>query len=173
MECHLLRPVHEEGSYPFDCQTLNAIRPLQSWQQDIMIDTVERGTEIEKSEQRYFLFVHGVEKVRDDPEQRCLSWMISPIRRLFNWHQIVLLQVTDKPARYQSLNHLRDKGEVGDRPVVLHVRRIEMWFLDQWRDNGMPLRNWKRSLRETIYLVGWCSTTVPVKKTVGVGDSRR
>ena len=23
-----------------------------------------------------------------------------------------------------------------DRPVILHVRRIEMWFLDQWRDNG-------------------------------------
>ena len=40
-----------------------------------MIDTVERGTEIEKSEQRYLLFVHGVEKVWDDPEQRCLSWM--------------------------------------------------------------------------------------------------
>ena len=107
-----------------------------------MIDTVERGTEIEKSEQRYLMFVHGVEKVRDDPEQRCLSLMISPspIRLLFNWHHIVLLQVTDKPPRYQSLNHLGDNGEVGDRPVVLHVRRIELWFLYQWRDNGMPLR---------------------------------
>ena len=103
-----------------------------------MIDTVERGTEIEKSEQRYLLFVHGVKKVWDDPEQRCLSWMISPIRRLFNWHQIVLLQVTDKPPWYQSLNHIGDESEVGDRPVILHVRRIEMWFLDQWRDNGVP-----------------------------------
>ena len=29
LECHLLHPVHEEGSYPFESQTLNAIRPLQ------------------------------------------------------------------------------------------------------------------------------------------------
>ena len=34
--------------------------------------------------------------------------------------------VTDKPPRYQSLNHLGDESEVGDRPVILHVRRIEM-----------------------------------------------
>ena len=77
--------------------------------------------------------------------------MISPIRRLFNWHQIVLLQVTDKPSRYQSLNHLGDKGEVGDRPVVLHVRRIEMWFLDQWRDNGMPLEKLADVLRAEMH----------------------
>ena len=90
-ECHLLRPVQEEGSYPVECWSSDAECALQPCQQDIMIDTVKRGTEIKQTEQRYLLLVHRAEKARDDPKQRSLGRMMLSIRRLFDWHQVVFL----------------------------------------------------------------------------------
>ena len=90
-ECHLLRPVQKEGTYPIECWSSDAKCALQPCQQDIMIETVERGTKIKQIEQCYLLLIHRAEKVWDDPKQRSLGLMMLSIRRLFDWHQVVFL----------------------------------------------------------------------------------
>ena len=75
-ECQLLGPVQEEGFYPVECWSSDAECALHPCQQDIMIDTAERGTQIKQTEQRYLLLVHRDEKVLDDPMQRRFGWMM-------------------------------------------------------------------------------------------------
>ena len=70
--------------------------------------------------------------------------MIFPIRRLFNWHHIV----TDKPPWYQSLNYLGDEDEVGDLEFNFLTSVSSSCVFDQWRDNGIPLRDWQMSVKQ-------------------------
>ena len=142
-ECHLLRPVQEEGSYPIKCWSCDAKCAFQPCQQDIRIDTVERGTEIKQTEQRYLLLVHRAEKVPRWPEatQSRLNDAFDTltVRLASSCFPVWIRQSVPIPTARLLWE---TKVEVGDWPVVLHVRRIEIWFLYQRRDDGMTLRYW-------------------------------
>ena len=84
----------------------------------------------------------------DNLKQRSLGRIMFPICRLFNKPQVIFLQETNKPFRYQPFDYFGDESEVGDRPVVFHNCCIKIWFLYEWHADGMTLRCWQMSLEQ-------------------------
>src|SRR6218665_3521124 len=107
-----------------------------------MVHSIERSTDIKKSQECYFRGVNGRVYIGEKTEKQCLGGMTFPKARLDTREKIVSLKVRRHLEGDDLLNDFRDERYVGDWSIVDWVVRIKSLALESWDENRSLLRRW-------------------------------
>ena len=120
---------------PGQCIISNIEAIVENVGHDLMVHRVESCGHVEKHQSTNLATIDHLNHIIVQSHQRCFRGVVATVRRLIVRGQVVRVRVGDKPTINNSLNHLRHKTEVQNRPIRVEIEWIQRRFLeDRTRD---------------------------------------